>query len=149
MRPGGERRQATTTRGERDVTGVYVWILVFLVVALAALVAVWIYARTVKRELDTSPTAVAGARAVLDVAPVHAARLHELSDEPILLKQNEEGVRVQIEHRPMLPLMAFVGQDVSAAITAAAGSVSKHWGPRWVVLLSTGDDGTVSAQRLA
>jgi uncharacterized membrane protein len=131
------------------VTGVYVWILLFLVVALIALVIIWFYARTLKRDLDTSPTAVAGARAVLDVAPANAARLHELSAEPILLKQSEEGVRVQIEHRPMLPLMAFVGQDVSAALTEASGRVSEQWGPRWVVLLSAADDGTVSAQRLA
>jgi hypothetical protein len=128
---------------------VYVWILLFLVVALIALLAVWFYARNVKRDLDTSPTAVAGARAVLDVASAHAARLRELSAEPILLKQSEEGVRVQIEHRPMLPLMAFVGQDVSAALTEAAVRVTEKWGPRWVVLLSAGDDGTVSAQRLA
>ncbi len=131
------------------MTGVYVWILIFLVVALAALVAVWAYARIVKRDLDTSPTAVAGARAILEVTPAHAARLHELSPEPILLKQSEEGVRVQIEHRPMLPLMAFVGQDVSKALTEASVRVTEQWGPRWVVLLSAGDDGTVSAQRLA
>lgn len=131
------------------MTGVYVLVLLFLVVTLVALVVVWVYARTVKRDLDTSPTAVAGARAVLEVAPAHAARLHELSAEPILLKQNEEGVRVQIEHRPMLPLMAFVGQDVSAALTEAAVRVTEQWGPHWVVLLSAGEGGVVSAQRLA
>jgi uncharacterized membrane protein len=128
---------------------VYVWILVFLLVALAALVAVWIYARWVKRDLDTPPTAVAGAKASLDVTPVSAARLRELSAEPILLKQSEEGVRVQIEHRPMLPLMAFVGNDVSAALNEAAMRVSEQWGPSWVVLLTARDDGSVSAQRLA
>ena len=74
----------------------------------------------------------------------------ELSAEPILLKQGEEGVRVQIEHRPMLPLMAFAGQGaVSAAFNEAAARVSERWGPRWVVLLSAREDGTVSAQRLA
>ena len=131
------------------MTGVYLWVLIFLVVALVALLVVWFYARSVKRDLDTSPTAVAGARAVLEVGPASAARLRALSAEPILLKQGDEGVRVQIEHRPMLPLMAYVGQDVSAALTEAAGRVTEQWGPRWVVLLSSGDDGTVSAQRLA
>jgi len=128
---------------------VYVGILIFLFVALAALVAVWVYARWVKRDLDTAPTAVAGAKASLDLHPASVERLRELSEEPILLKQSEEGVRVQIEHRPMLPLMAFVGQDVSAALNEAAMHVSEEWGPRWVVLLTATDDGSVSAQRLA
>ena len=127
----------------------YMWVLLFLVVALTALVAVWFFARRVKSDLDTSPSAAAGARAALELAPVNVARLHELSVEPILLKQSEEGVRVQIEHRPMLPLMAFVGKDVSAALTEAAVRVSEQWGPQWVVLLSARDAGTVSAQRLA
>jgi hypothetical protein len=131
------------------VSGVYVGILIFLVAALAALVVIWVIARRMKSDLDTSPSSVAGARAALELAPSSAARLHDLSAEPILLKQNEEGVRVQIEHRPMLPLMAFVGKDVSVALNEAAMKVSEQWGPRWVVLLTAGEDGGVTAQRLA
>jgi hypothetical protein len=131
------------------VTGVYVWILIFLVVALCALLFVWFLARRMKSDLDVSPSAVAGARASLELDPANAARLHELSEEPILLKQSEEGVRVQIEHRPMLPLMAFVGKDVSAALNEAAARVSEEWGPKWVVLLTAREDGSASAQRLA
>ncbi len=131
------------------MSGVYVWILVFLIVALVALLIVWFVARRMKSDLDVSPTAVAGARASLELAPANVARLHQLSEEPILLKQSEEGVRVQIEHRPMLPLMAFVGKDVSAALTEAAVRVSEQWGPKWVVLITAREDGSVSAQRLA
>ncbi len=131
------------------MSGVYVWVLAFLVLALLALVVIWYLARRVKNDLDTSPTAVAGARAALELTPGNAARLYELSSEPILLKQSEEGVRVQIEHRPMLPLMAFVGKDVSAALTEAAVRVSEQWGPRWVVLVTALEDGGVSVQRLA
>ncbi len=131
------------------MSGVYLWILAFLVLALVALVVVWFLARRVKSDLETSPTALAGARAALKLTPVNVARLHELSSEPILLKQSEEGVRVQIEHRPMLPLMAFVGKDVSAAITEAAVRVSEQWGPSWVVLLTARESGDVSVQRLA
>jgi hypothetical protein len=131
------------------VTSVYIWILAFLVVALVVLVAIWYYARSVKRDLDTPPTAVAGARTSFEMTPEGARRLRELSAEPILLKQSEDGVRVQIEHRPMLPLMAFVGQDVSAALTEAAARASEQWGPRWVALVTAGDDATVTAQRLA
>jgi len=132
------------------VSGVYVYVLIFLIVALVALVAVWFYARRVKTDLDTSPTAVAGARASLELSPDSVHRLRELSSEPILLKQGEEGVRVQIEHRPMMPLMAFAGQGaVGAALNEAAMRVSEQWGPKWVVLLSAREDGAVSAQRLA
>jgi len=132
------------------VSGVYVVVLIFLVVALLALLAVWVYARRVKGDLDTAPSAVTGATTPLELSAESVARLKELSAEPILLKQGEEGVRVQIEHRPMLPLMAFAGQGaVSAALNEAAMRVSERWGPKWVVLLSARDDGTVSAQRLA
>jgi hypothetical protein len=132
------------------MSGVYVSVLVFLVVALIALVVIWYYARRVKNDLDTSPTGFTGARAVLQLTPEHCSRLRELSAEPILLKQGEEGVRVQIEHRPMLPLMAFAGQGaVGGALYEAAARVSEQWGPKWVVLLAAREDGTVSAQRLA
>jgi hypothetical protein len=131
------------------MSGAALWVLVFLGVALVALLLVWYYARRVKTDLDSAPAAAAGARAALEMTPANAARLRELSAEPILLKQSEEGVRVQIEHRPMLPLMAFVGKDVSAALTEAAGRVSEQWGPRWVVLLTAHEDGSVKVQRLA
>ncbi len=131
------------------MSGVYVGILIFLVVALIALVVVWVLARRMKSDLDTSPSSVAGARTSLELGTASVTRLRDLSVEPILLKQNEEGVRVQIEHRPMLPLMAFVGKDVSAALNEAAMKVSEQWGPRWVVLLTAGEDGSVTAQRLA
>ena len=132
------------------MSGVYVVVLVFLVVALLALVAVWFTARRMKTDLDTSPSAVTGVRATLELSPDSVSRLRELSAEPILLKQGEEGVRVQIEHRPMLPLMAFAGKgEVSAALNEAVVRVSEKWGPKWVVLLTSRDDGTVSAQRLS
>lgn len=131
------------------MNGVIWMILALAGLALFALAVVWYLARRVKRGLDDSPTAVAGATTALELTPQSAARLHELSAEPILLKQSDEGVRVQIEHRPMLPLMAYVGKDVSSALTEAAVRVTQQWGPRWVVLLTAREDGSASAQRLA
>lgn len=131
------------------MNGVIWLILALAVLALTALVVVWYLARRVKRDLDVSPGAVAGATAALELTPGSVARLHELSSEPILLKQSEEGVRVQIEHRPMLPLMAYVGKDVSISLTEAAARVTEQWGPRWVVLLTAREDGSTSVQRLA
>jgi hypothetical protein len=126
----------------------YIIVLLFLLVVLAALLVLWWYARRVKQDLD-QPEIVAGARGVVELRPESLAQLRQLSSEPILLKQTEEGVRVQIEHRPMMPLMAFVGRDVSSALGEAAVAVSERFGPVWVVLLSPQEDGNATVQRLA
>ena len=127
----------------------YVVVLAFLVVALVALAVTWWYARHVKQDLDESSHIVAGVRGVIDLTPASMQELRKLSAEPILFKQGEEGVRVQIEHRPMMPLMAFLGKEVSAALGETAAEVTERYGVKWVVLVSVGDDDRVSIQRLA
>jgi hypothetical protein len=102
-----------------------------------------------KEDLEKPPPAIAGVREAIELAPANAERLRGLSAEPILLKQSEEGVRVQIEHRPMLPLMAFVGKDVSGALGEVSVKVTEKYGARWVVLVSAREDGGVTVQRLA
>jgi len=56
---------------------------------------------------------------------------------------------VQIEHKPMMPLMAFVGREVSAAIGEAAVAITERYGIKWVVLVSAADEQRVTVQRLA
>jgi hypothetical protein len=124
-------------------------VLAFLIVALIALVVVWWYARHLKQDLDESSGIVAGARGVIELTPATMGQLRQLSAEPILLKQSEEGVRVQIEHRPMMPLMAFVGKDVSAALGETAAEITERYGVKWVVLVSVGEDDRVTVQRLS
>jgi hypothetical protein len=127
----------------------YFVVLVFLIVAFVALAVAWWYARHVKQELDESSHVVAGARGVIELTPATMEQLRRLSSEPILLKQGEEGVRVQIEHRPLMPLMAFLGKDVSAALGETAAEVTERYGVKWVVLVSVGQDDRVTIQRLA
>ncbi len=127
----------------------YIVVLAFLFVALLSLAVVWWYARHVKQELDESSHIVAGARGVIELTPASMEQLRRLSSEPILLKQGEEGVRVQIEHRPLMPLMAFLGKDVSAALGETAAEVTERYGVKWVVLVSVGKDDRVTIQRLA
>jgi hypothetical protein len=127
----------------------YIVVLAFLFVALISLAVVWWYARHVKQELDESSHIVAGARGVIELTPASMEQLRRLSSEPILLKQGEEGVRVQIEHRPLMPLMAFLGKDVSAALAETAAAVTERYGVKWVVLVSVGQDDRVTVQRLA
>jgi hypothetical protein len=127
----------------------YVVVSAFLFVALIALVSVWWYARHLKQDLDESSRIVAGARGVIELTPASMDQLRQLSSEPILVKQSEEGVRVQIEHRPMMPLMAFLGKEVSTALGETAAEITERYGVRWVVLVSVAQDDRVTVQRLA
>jgi hypothetical protein len=132
-----------------EMGSAYAVVLAFLIVALIALMVVWWYARHLKQDLDESSGIVAGARGVIELTPATMGQLRQLSAEPILLKQSEEGVRVQIEHRPMMPLMAFVGKDVSAALGETAAEITERYGVKWVVLVSVGQDDRVTVQRLS
>jgi len=127
----------------------YIAVLAFLFVALMALAVSWWYARHVKQDLDESAPMVAGARDVVDLTPASVAQLRGMSVEPILLKQSEEGVRVQIEQRPMLPLMAFAGRPAGAALSETAAVVTQRYGAKWVILVSAAEEGRVTVQRLA
>jgi hypothetical protein len=123
--------------------------MVFLVAMLVVLIILWRFASNVKKDLDTPPAGSVGATVLVEFSQSTTRQLMELSAEPILIKSDEGGVRVQIEHRPMLPLMAFVGQDVSAALTEAAARVTEKFGASWVALVSAREDGHASVQRLA
>ena len=127
----------------------YLAVMVFLFAALIGLLFLWRYARNMKQDLEAPSTLVIGARGVIELSDAAFEQLRQLSSEPILLKQSEEGVRVQIEHRPMLPMMAFVGKEVSAALAEATAEVTERYGAVWVVLLQASEDGRVTVQRLA
>ena len=127
----------------------YIVVLLFLFAALIGLLFLWRYARNVKQDLDAPAAIVAGARGVIELSVAGVEQLRQLSSEPILLKQSAEGVRVQIEHRPMLPLMAFMGKEVSAALAEATARITERYGATWVVLLDASEEGRVTVQRLA
>lgn len=122
---------------------------VFIAVVLIGLVIVWRLARRMKDGYDAQATPGAGARVRVEMTPDRLEQLRLLSAEPILLKQGPDGIRVQIEQRPMVPLVAFVGKDVSTALNEAAFRVTESLGPVWVVLVSPGGDGRLDVQRLA
>ncbi len=128
---------------------ILIGVLLFAIVGVIVMLIAWWYARRVKEDLDTAPPSFAAARGVVDIAPASIEKLLQLSAEPILLKQTPEGVRVQVEQRPMLPLMAFAGQQATGALAETAAAVTERYGMRWVVLVSATDDGRVSVQRLA
>jgi hypothetical protein len=131
------------------MSSAYMAVTVFLLAALVILIILWAYARSVKKDLATPPTLSAQARGVIDLAPSSAKQIHEMSEEPVLLKQTEEGIRVQVDRRPMQPLMTLAGTEVSRALNEAAAEVSERYGMTWVVLLSAAEDGRVTVQRLS
>ena len=124
-------------------------ILLFLIIALIVLIVVWYLARNMKKELDAPAGSAAGATAEFELPRDRVSELRSLTTEPILLKQSEEGVRVQIDNRPMVPLAVFLGKEVSTALGEAAAAVTQTFGPQWVVLVTPREDGRVSVQRLA
>lgn len=124
-------------------------VLLFLIAALVALIVIYYYARNVKRDLDEKGPSVFGQRCTIEVTQQHANLLLALTSEPILLKQSEEGVRVQIDDRPMMPLGAFVGQDVTSALREASLRVSQSFGSRWTALVTIAEDGSGKVERLA
>ncbi len=124
--------------------------LLFLFGVLALFIGGWLYGRRVKRGADDeAPWALAGARATVQFSPQSVAVLRQLSGEPILLKQTEEGLRVQIENRRMVPSSAFVEQGASGALGEAGVAVTRLYGVRWVVVVSPVGDDQLSVQRLA
>ncbi len=129
----------------------HIWlgVLFFLIAALVALLIVYYYARQVKQRLDDETSHVTGQRSSIEITPDHAARLRALTNEPILFKQSEEGVRVQIDDKPMLPLAAYMGQDVAAALREASLRVAQTFGSQWTALVTVKEDGTGQVQRLA
>ncbi len=124
-------------------------VLIFLIAALLALIVVYYYARNVKRELDEQGPSALGQRCTIEITRDHAAQILALTTEPILLKQSEDGVRVQIDDRPMLPLAAFVGQSVTAALRETAMRVSQSFGSRWTALVTVTEDGSGKVERLS
>jgi hypothetical protein len=124
-------------------------VLLFLIAALVALLVVYYYARNVKRDLDEEGPSVFGQRCTIEVTAENAVRLLAMTTEPILIKQTEEGFRVQIDDKPMMPLAAFIGQDVAAALREAAMRVSQAFGTRWTALVTVVEDGSAKVERLS
>ena len=130
------------------------WALV-IVGSIALLVVVggtlyW-YASGLKRSLDTPPTAVLAAQGPLSFAlsEKSAASLAHLSQEPILIKQAEDGLRVQLDNRPLVPIVILTDLAAAAALREIVADVSRDYGARWTALVTTAADGSIRVQRLA
>jgi hypothetical protein len=112
----------------------------------------WWWANRMKHNLDEGTAAVAMVGAStdpLEVSEECAEQFHALSREPLLLKQTLDGLRVQIEDRPLVPVALFAEKGVAQALLEAAGQASQRFGPQWVALASIGVDGRLSLRRIS
>jgi hypothetical protein len=125
-----------------------IW-LAFFAVAAAVLVVAWWAARRARHRIDASGR---GDRRLLiselDVPAAVAGRLVEFTPEPIFLKQGDEGVRVQLENKPFIPLHFLTDQGAAGAMRQVALAVSQRFGPRWACLITARADGKVTVRRL-
>ena len=128
------------------------WIVVAatLVLMSVAVLVVYVVGGRAKQRLDTPlPAVKAHDPVVLTLTPANATRAGKLSREPIVVKQTAEGVRVQLENRPLLPLSMFTDLDAMAALREIAVRITQRFGTEWTALVTVEDDGSVSARRIA
>ena len=125
-----------------------VYLIVPILVGTVLLVLGWRWATRVKKDLATDVTPATLEPLVLHVSPATAAQLRALSPEPLLLKQSLDGLRVQVESRPMVPVALFAGKEIGVALMESAALISESLGPLWATLVSAAEDGTLSVRLL-
>lgn len=129
--------------------GVIIIVVVFAVVAILGILLAWWLGHRLKERLDGSRDVHSVTREVLALKPGSADVLRKLTTEPVLLKQAEDGLRFQIDQRPMAPIAALAGQPAATALAEAAAAVSQRFGVRWVALVNPTEGDSVTVQRLA
>jgi hypothetical protein len=133
------------------MTGV-AWSATLVVVAMAMLVlGVYWYGQRKKKQLEeveAGPVVHIGVDEPLELSEESVAGLCALSPEPILIKQQLDGTRVQIEHRPMVPIALFAGKDAAGALTEVASRLSLRYGLEWVAIVTAHEEGPVTVNRI-
>ena len=71
-----------------------------------------------------------------------AASLAHLSQEPILIKQAQDGLRVQLDNRPLVPIAILTDLAAAAALREIVAGASRNYGARWTALVIPSGDGS-------
>jgi hypothetical protein len=126
-------------------------IMLTTLILLGTVVVLYWYAKRVKSRLDTPATGLPVAQAPLTfkLSDTSAASLAHLSQEPILIKQAEDGLRVQLDNRPLVPISILTDLAAAAALREIVAGTNQQYGARWTALVVPAADGSVSVQRLA
>jgi hypothetical protein len=127
--------------------GAVVMVVLFSVVLIVAVIVIYLLAKRVKGGLDTSPVPfMAVAPVAVRLSTAGAASLEHLSQDPILLKQSPDGVRVQLDDRPMVPLVILTDRGAASALREIVARASQEYGAQWTVLVTQPEDGGSSAE---
>jgi hypothetical protein len=131
------------------------WALVAIVIVTITLIALiaglyW-YATRLKRSYEApSPAALAAQPPlVVTLSAACADSLAHLSLEPILIRQAQDGLRVQLDDRPLVPIAILTDRAAAAALREIVAHASQRFGAQWTALVMPAGDGAVSVQRLA
>jgi hypothetical protein len=125
-------------------------IVVIVSAAMVILLAVALsFTQRLKKRIDTDVPHKVGPPVRLNVSPQSAERLARLSSEPVFVKQSPDGTRVQIDNRPLVPLVMLTDHDAVLGLNEAIMAATSRFGGTWSALLSSDDDGGVSVQRLS
>jgi len=130
------------------MTALAITLIVALVLIVVLLLVYW-YAVRLKRGLDTGPAFQPHPPLTVELTETAAASLDHLSQEPILLKQAEDGTRVQIDDRPLVLLSILTDTAAAAALREIVADVSARYGMEWTALVTSRPDGSIRVQRLA
>lgn len=127
-------------------TSALITLILGLVLTLAL---VYWYSNRVKRRLDAPVSrAVLQAPLELDIPESAVAGLLKLSREPLLLKQTEDGARVQLNNRPLVPIAILTDKEAVSCLRRLCVTVSEEYGPRWSALVTVKPEGKAVVQRL-
>ena len=127
-----------------------VLVLVFTLLLIVVLIALYAYAKRTKRGLD-EPARPAVLQPPLNVplSEEGGASLAHLSAEPIIIKQGPDGIRVQLDNRPLVPLVILTDKAAASALREIVAAASLRYGAQWTALVTSSSTGSVQVQRLA
>lgn len=101
-----------------------------------------------KKSLEQGPRLHAMPPFSVGLSEANATVAVSLSREPIFMKQSPDGLRVQLDNRPLLPLTMFRDPATMAALREIAMRVTQQQGAVWTALINVEVDGSVTVRRL-
>jgi hypothetical protein len=125
-------------------------IVITTLVLIVLLVVLYYYASRTKRALqEPAGPAVTQPPLSVPLSERGAASLAHLSAEPILIRQGADGIRVQLDNRPLVPLVILTDKAAASALREIVATASQHYGAQWTALVTSAGEASVTVQRLA
>ncbi len=129
-------------------TGVVITVLLLMLMGLALFI-VYSYGERAKKQLANEPPAAPALPPVtVAVSEANAAAAASLSQEPIFMKQAADGLRVQLDNRPLVPIAMFTDPAAMAALREIGVRICERYGGEWTALVNVGMDNSVTVRRL-